>query len=127
MTQAASEKDISKAYRKRSLELQHVPFLPRRQLTRTSPDKNPDVKNVADRFARLGTIAGILRDGEKRKRYDQSPSPPSTDALLQLRPLPRQRRAKMARYDSSLAILIHANPLSGSGCALRVERGRRVY
>ncbi|CEQ39057.1 SPOSA6832_00526, partial [Sporobolomyces salmonicolor] len=35
-----------------------------------SPDKNPDDKKIADRFARLGLIASILRDAEKRKRYD---------------------------------------------------------
>lgn len=33
-----------------------------------SPDKNPNDSVVADRFARLGTIAAILRDAEKRKR-----------------------------------------------------------
>lgn len=33
-----------------------------------SPDKNPDDKKIADRFARLGLIASILRDAEKRKR-----------------------------------------------------------
>lgn len=33
-----------------------------------SPDKNQGVKNIQERFARLGTIAGILRDAEKRKR-----------------------------------------------------------
>ncbi|KAL8291809.1 hypothetical protein RQP46_002067 [Phenoliferia psychrophenolica] len=56
VTKGATEKDISKSYRKRSLELH--------------PDKNPDDKVIADRFARLGTIAGILRDAEKRARYD---------------------------------------------------------
>lgn len=33
-----------------------------------SPDKNPNDSVIADRFARMGTIAGILRDAEKRKR-----------------------------------------------------------
>jgi hypothetical protein len=37
-----------------------------------SPDKNPGDKAVADRFARLGTISGILRQEESRKRYDVS-------------------------------------------------------
>ncbi|GAA6024829.1 hypothetical protein JCM11491_005668 [Sporobolomyces phaffii] len=55
-TKSASEKDINKAYRKRSLELH--------------PDKNPNNKKVEDRFARLGLITNILRDAEKRKRYD---------------------------------------------------------
>jgi DnaJ homolog subfamily C member 1 len=35
-----------------------------------SPDKNPGVKGIHERFARLGVISNILRDGEKRKRYD---------------------------------------------------------
>lgn len=56
VTKAASEKDINKAYRKRSLELH--------------PDKNPNDKKIEDRFARLGLITSILRDAEKRKRYD---------------------------------------------------------
>ncbi|GAA5857404.1 hypothetical protein JCM8547_002262 [Rhodosporidiobolus lusitaniae] len=55
-TKSATEKDLAKAYRKRSLELH--------------PDKNPDNKEVADRFARLGVINAILKDVEKRKRYD---------------------------------------------------------
>lgn len=28
------------------------------------------MKGIHDRFARLGVIAAILRNGEKRKRYD---------------------------------------------------------
>ncbi|GAA5884923.1 hypothetical protein JCM6882_007153 [Rhodosporidiobolus microsporus] len=55
-TKSATEKELAKAYRKRSLELH--------------PDKNPDNKKIADRFARLGVINNILKDGEKRKRYD---------------------------------------------------------
>ncbi|KAG6911179.1 hypothetical protein DXG01_003046 [Tephrocybe rancida] len=48
--------EISKAYRKMSMQLH--------------PDKNPDVKGIHDRFARLGVIATILRNKESRKRYD---------------------------------------------------------
>lgn len=33
-----------------------------------SPDKNPGVKGAHERFARLGTIAAILRDSAGRKR-----------------------------------------------------------
>lgn len=55
-TKSATDKEINKAYRKRSLELH--------------PDKNPDDKKIQDRFARLGLITNILRDAEKRKRYD---------------------------------------------------------
>ncbi|POY70741.1 hypothetical protein BMF94_6151 [Rhodotorula taiwanensis] len=55
-TKQADDKAIAKAYRKRSLELH--------------PDKNPNDKKIQDRFARLGVIANILKDAEKRKRYD---------------------------------------------------------
>jgi len=34
------------------------------------PDKNPGVKGVHERFARLGVIAAILRDSAGRERYD---------------------------------------------------------
>jgi hypothetical protein len=34
-----------------------------------SPDKNPGVKDIHERFARLGVIATILKDTEGRKRY----------------------------------------------------------
>jgi len=34
------------------------------------PDKNPGVKGIQERFARLGVVAAILRDDEGRKRYD---------------------------------------------------------
>ncbi|KAJ9092488.1 hypothetical protein QFC19_008701 [Naganishia cerealis] len=52
----AQLKEINKQYRKRSLELH--------------PDKNPNVKDIQARFARLGTITEILRDATKRTRYD---------------------------------------------------------
>jgi DnaJ family protein C protein 1 len=38
--------------------------------TLLSPDKNPGVKNIQERFARLGVISQILRSPEKRGRYD---------------------------------------------------------
>ncbi|KAK4685282.1 hypothetical protein P7C73_g4869, partial [Tremellales sp. Uapishka_1] len=53
---SATTSEITKAYRKKSMELH--------------PDKNPGVKNIQDRFARLGVIAQILRSPEKRERYN---------------------------------------------------------
>ncbi|KAG2156139.1 DnaJ-domain-containing protein [Suillus clintonianus] len=47
---------INKAYRKKSMQLH--------------PDKNPGVKGIHERFARLGIIASILKNTEGRKRYD---------------------------------------------------------
>lgn len=47
---------INKAYRKKSMQLH--------------PDKNPGVKDIHEKFARLGVIATILKDTEGRKRYD---------------------------------------------------------
>lgn len=47
---------ISKAYRKRSLQLH--------------PDKNRGVKGAQKRFERLGLIAKMLRTPEVRERYD---------------------------------------------------------
>lgn len=47
---------INKAYRKKSMQLH--------------PDKNPGVKGIHERFARLGVIATILKNTEGRKRYD---------------------------------------------------------
>jgi len=52
----ASPSEISKAYRKKSVQLH--------------PDKNPGVKGAHERFAQLGVIAQILRNGESRERYD---------------------------------------------------------
>ncbi|KIJ70043.1 hypothetical protein HYDPIDRAFT_178413 [Hydnomerulius pinastri MD-312] len=52
----ASIAQINKAYRKKSMQLH--------------PDKNPGVKGIQERFARLGIIANILRSSEGRKRYD---------------------------------------------------------
>ena len=34
------------------------------------PDKNPGVKGIHERFARLGKVSTILRNKEKRTRYD---------------------------------------------------------
>ncbi|WVW79266.1 hypothetical protein I302_101233 [Kwoniella bestiolae CBS 10118] len=53
---SATTAEINKAYRKKSLELH--------------PDKNPGVKNIQERFARLGIIAQILRSPEGRERYN---------------------------------------------------------
>ncbi|WWC64105.1 uncharacterized protein I303_106712 [Kwoniella dejecticola CBS 10117] len=53
---SATTSEINKAYRKKSLELH--------------PDKNPGVKNIQERFARLGVIAQILRSPEGRERYN---------------------------------------------------------
>ncbi|KAF7977442.1 hypothetical protein HWV62_3607 [Athelia sp. TMB] len=52
----ATVAEINKAYRKKSMLLH--------------PDKNPNVKGIHERFARLGIIATILRTTEGRKRYD---------------------------------------------------------
>lgn len=57
----ASPAQLTKAYRKRSLELH--------------PDKNPGVPGIQQKFARLGVITGILRDGERRDRYNVSVLP----------------------------------------------------
>ncbi|KAI6047397.1 DnaJ domain-containing protein [Pisolithus marmoratus] len=53
---AAPLAQINKAYRKKSIELH--------------PDKNPGVRGVHERFARLGVIVNILRSPESRARYD---------------------------------------------------------
>ncbi|THV08461.1 DnaJ-domain-containing protein [Dendrothele bispora CBS 962.96] len=52
----ASTTEISRAYRKMSMQMH--------------PDKNPGNKKMAERFARLGVVAAILRNSESRKRYD---------------------------------------------------------
>lgn len=52
----ATTAEIGKAYRKKSLTMH--------------PDKNPGVKDIAERYARLGVIAKILRTEEDRTRYD---------------------------------------------------------
>lgn len=56
VSSTASTNEISKAYRKKSVQLH--------------PDKNPGVKDAHERFARLGVIAKMLRDSEGRERYD---------------------------------------------------------
>ncbi|KAG5648987.1 hypothetical protein DXG03_000336 [Asterophora parasitica] len=56
VSSTATTPEISKAYRKMSIQLH--------------PDKNPNVKGIHERFARLGVIATILRNKESRKRYD---------------------------------------------------------
>ncbi|CAD6565059.1 MAG: hypothetical protein TREMPRED_000674 [Tremellales sp. Tagirdzhanova-0007] len=53
---SASPAEITKAYRRKSLELH--------------PDKNPGVKGIQGRFERLGVIAQILRSPTDRERYD---------------------------------------------------------
>src|ERR1700728_4461005 len=39
-------------------------------LNTDSPDKNPNVKNVHERFSRLSVVAAILKNEESRERYD---------------------------------------------------------
>lgn len=52
----ATTDQISKAYKKRSLQLH--------------PDRNHGVKNAQKRFERLGLIVKMLRTPEVRERYD---------------------------------------------------------
>lgn len=52
----ANVDDISRAYKKRSLQLH--------------PDKNQGVKDAQKRFERLGLIAKMLRTPDVRQRYD---------------------------------------------------------
>ncbi|KAI9636658.1 uncharacterized protein MKK02DRAFT_45364 [Dioszegia hungarica] len=52
----ANQAAITKAYRKKSMQMH--------------PDKNPGVKNIQERFARLGVITAILRSPESRERYN---------------------------------------------------------
>ncbi len=66
--------EIGRAYRKKSILLQCASqylcfacsYIVR--LTNCSPDKNPGVKGVQERFARLGVVATILRSEEGRER-----------------------------------------------------------
>ncbi|CAO3665860.1 unnamed protein product [Umbelopsis ramanniana] len=53
---AATDKQINRAYKKLSLQLH--------------PDKNKGNVKQRDRFARLGKVVSILRDGHKRERYN---------------------------------------------------------
>ena len=43
-------------------------MLLRSPIMNCSPDKNPGVKGVQERFARLGVVASILRSEEGRER-----------------------------------------------------------
>ncbi|KAJ6515805.1 DnaJ domain-containing protein [Mycena sanguinolenta] len=52
----ATTAEIAKAYKQKSRILH--------------PDKNPNGKNVQERFARLGVVSAILRKRESRERYD---------------------------------------------------------
>jgi hypothetical protein len=67
--------EIGRAYRKKSMFLQcgsqflrfrFMFLLP--SIMNCSPDKNPGVKGVEERFARLGVIASVLRSEEGRER-----------------------------------------------------------
>jgi hypothetical protein len=73
VSSSASMADIGRAYRKKSMLLQCVSRHPSClslliRLTNCSPDKNPGVKGVQERFARLGVVASILRSEEGRER-----------------------------------------------------------
>jgi DnaJ-class molecular chaperone len=79
ISSSATLGELNKAYRKKSLELQYVqlplPIRIKYGKLMTSPDKNPGVKDIQARFARLGVITQILRSPESRERYNVDPSP----------------------------------------------------
>ena len=67
--------EIGRAYRKKSILLQCASQFPRFRcmfllppIMNHSPDKNPGVKGIQERFARLGVVASILRNEEGRER-----------------------------------------------------------
>lgn len=66
-----------------------------------SPDKNPGVKGIEDRFARLGVINQILRSPEGRERYNVSRlgrAHKDIARLIQRPVLLQERRSEVARY-----------------------------
>lgn len=75
--------DIGRAYRKKSMFLQCVSPFPLSTLhalksSNCSPDKNPGVKGIQERFARLGVVASILRSQEGRERFVSGDSSQAT-------------------------------------------------
>ena len=67
--------EIGRAYRKKSILLQCASHFLRFRfmfllstMMKYSPDKNPGVKGIQERFARLGVVAAILRSEEGRER-----------------------------------------------------------
>jgi DnaJ family protein C protein 1 len=83
--------EIGRAYRKKSMLLQCAslfPFASNSQDIHSlncSPDKNPGVKGVQERFARLGVVASILRSQEGRERSvsgDRVRATTNADGLL---------------------------------------------
>lgn len=80
---SASMADIGRAYRKKSMFLQCVSPFPLSTLhalksSNCSPDKNPGVKGIQERFARLGVVASILRSQEGRERFVSGDSSQAT-------------------------------------------------
>lgn len=103
----ADERDIRKAFMKKARELH--------------PDKNKDDPNATEKFQELNEAYEILKNPQKRERYDRFGTTDTNEDIFNPFPHPRQRRQRTENIVHKINVTLE-DLYNGKEIKLRINR-----